>query len=183
MPRIPRECESPLRITLAQGISRGERMDYTLQKSVELGVSRIIPLSTERCGVKFDAKRAAKRLQHWQGVIISACEQSGRNDIPEILPTISLHAWLDAHRVPCQQQEALRLLLHPRATQSLRQLTPPTGEISLLIGPEGGLSDNEIDMATQCGFEGIQLGPRVLRTETAGVAALAALQSYWGDLG
>ncbi len=179
----PRECESPLRITLAQGISRGERMDYTLQKSVELGVSRIIPLSTERCGVKFDAKRAAKRLQHWQGVIISACEQSGRNYIPEILPAISLHAWLDAHRASNQpQNEALRLMLQPRATQSLRQLTPPTGEISLLIGPEGGLSDNEIEVSTQCGFQGIQLGPRVLRTETAGVAALAALQSYWGDL-
>jgi len=174
----PRECESPLPITLAQGVSRGERMDYTLQKSVELGINRIIPLTTERCGVKFDAKRAEKRRQHWQGIIISACEQCGRNRIPELLPVTSLSHWLGQ-----QHNEALQLVLHHRATQSLRQLAPSSEPISLLIGPEGGLSDNEIENAVQCGFQGIQFGPRVLRTETASVAALAALQTHWGDLG
>lgn len=184
----PRECESPLHITLAQGISRGERMDYTLQKSVELGVNCIIPLCTERCGVKFDTKRAAKRLQHWQRIIISACEQCGRNCIPKILPIISLPAWLDTLERDSQQQAsaqplALRLVLHHRATQSLGQLAAPTARISLLIGPEGGLSSDEIKIASQFGFQGIQLGPRILRTETAGVTALAALQTHWGDLG
>jgi len=174
----PRESESPLQITLAQGISRGERMDYTLQKSVELGVNRIIPLTTERCGVKLDEKRAAKRLLHWQGILISACEQCGRNRVPEILPITSLSHWLGEDR-----GNTLQLVLHHRATHSLRQLAPPTGEIALLIGPEGGLSENEIENASQRGFQGIQFGPRVLRTETASVAALAALQTHWGDLG
>ncbi|MBL1259944.1 MAG: 16S rRNA (uracil(1498)-N(3))-methyltransferase [Thiotrichaceae bacterium] len=173
-----REAESPLQITLAQGISRGERMDYTLQKSVELGVHRIIPLTTERCGVKLDEKRAAKRLQHWQGVIISACEQCGRNRIPEILPITPLARWLGENHTKTQP-----FVLHHRATHSLRQLPPPSGPISLLIGPEGGLSDSEIKRASQSGFKGIQLGPRILRTETAGIAALAALQTHWGDLG
>ncbi len=182
----PRECESPLQITLAQGISRSERMDYTLQKSVELGINRIIPLTTERCGVKFDAKRAAKRLQHWRGIIISACEQCGRNRIPEILPVTSLTNWLDQ-----PYDETLPLVLHHRATISLKQLTPPSvaasepppRPISLLIGPEGGLSEGEIERAAQCGFQEIQFGPRVLRTETAAVATLAAIQTQWGDLG
>lgn len=176
----PREYESPLQITLIQGISRGERMDYTLQKSVELGVNRIIPLSTERCNVKFDEKRAAKRQQHWQGVVISACEQCGRNRIPEIMPVLSLHHWLTTLE---DNSNELRLLLNPRATRTLRQLNPVTKELSLLIGPEGGLSEREIETAIQSGFQGIQLGPRILRTETAGVAALAALQSHWGDMG
>ncbi len=174
----PRESESPLQITLAQGISRGERMDYTLQKSVELGVNRIIPLTTERCGVKLDEKRSTKRLLHWQGVIISACEQCGRNRIPEIQPITSLAHWLDENHTETQP-----FVLHHRATHSLRQLTSPSGPISLLIGPEGGLSDNEIESASQSGFQGIQFGPRILRTETASIAALAALQTHWGDLG
>jgi len=174
----PRESESPLQITLAQGISRGERMDYTLQKSVELGVDSIIPLTTERCGVKLDEKRAAKRLQHWQGIIISACEQCGRNRIPDIQPITSLVHWLDENHAETQS-----FVLHHRATHSLRQLTPPSGPISLLIGPEGGLSENEIESTSQSGFQGIQFGPRILRTETAGIAALAALQMHWGDLG
>jgi len=174
----PRECESPLRVTLAQGISRGERMDYTLQKSVELGVSQIVPLSTERCGVKFEAKRAARRLQHWRGVVISACEQCGRNRIPEIMPITSLPNWLGR-----QMGDERRLVLHHRVAQTLRGLEAPAGRISLLIGPEGGLSDNEIEIASQFGFQGVRLGPRILRTETAGVAALAALQTHWGDMG
>jgi len=179
----PQERESPLQITLAQGISRGERMDYTLQKSVELGVNRIIPLATERCGVKFDAKREAKRLQHWQGVVVSACEQCGRNRIPEVLPVLSLPTWLTDLQNDFDKNNQLRLILAPQATQTLRQLTPTTGELILLIGPEGGLSDREIAMSQQHEFQGVQLGPRVLRTETAGVAALAALQSHWGDMG
>ncbi len=174
----PRESESPLQITLAQGISRGERMDYTLQKSVELGVNRIIPLTTERCGVKLDEKRAAKRQQHWQGIIISACEQCGRNRIPEILPITSLACWLGENHTETQP-----FVLHHSAKHSLRQLAPPCGPISLLIGPEGGLSENELENASQGGFQGIQFGPRILRTETASIAALAALQTYWGDLG
>ncbi len=174
----PRECESPLNITLAQGVSRGERMDYTLQKSVELGVTRIIPLITERCGVKLDAKRAEKRLQHWQGVIISACEQCGRNRLPEILPLTSLTHWLSQ-----PDSTAARWVLHHRAAHSMRQLAAPAGEVSLLIGPEGGLSRREIESAIQHGFQAVQFGPRILRTETAGVATLAAIQTHWGDLG
>lgn len=173
----PRECESPLLITLAQGISRGERMDYTLQKSVELGVNRIVPLITERCGVKLDEKRAAKRLQHWQGVIISACEQCGRNRIPELLPITSLSSWLDQ-----QGTAGLNLVLHHRATLSLAGLAKPNTPVTFLIGPEGGLSNSEINATEQCSFQGIQLGPRILRTETAGVAALTALQTRWGDM-
>lgn len=173
----PRESESPLQLVLAQGISRGERMDYTLQKSVELGVNRIVPLITERCGVKFDQHRAARRAQHWQGVIISACEQCGRNRIPVLLPVTPLVSWLEQ-----VAKSDLNLVLHHRANRSLSRLKRRDGPVTLLIGPEGGLSDGEINAAGRYGFHAVRLGPRILRTETAGVAALATLQSRWGDM-
>lgn len=173
--------ESPLAITLAQGISRGERMDYTLQKSVELGVRRIVPLTSEFCQVRLDGARMEKRLRHWQGVINGACEQSGRTRLPELGTVHSLPEWLAAEDHP-----ALRLVLDPRADHGLAALAAPDPglaerEVILLIGPEGGLSEREIAMARAAGYTGLRLGPRVLRTETAGVAALAALQTLWGD--
>lgn len=169
------EREPPLELWLAQGISRGERMDYTVQKAVELGVSRIIPLFTERCGVHLDGDRLAKRLQHWHAVAVSACEQCGRNRLPDIAPALPLAEWLAA------PTPGLHLVLDPEAEGSLSRLPPPAGPVILLIGPEGGLSDQELHLARQSNFLGLRLGPRVLRTETAAVAALAALLAMWGD--
>lgn len=169
------EREPPLPLWLAQGISRGERMDYTIQKAVELGVSRIVPLFTERCTVRLDGQRLEKRLQHWRGVAAAACEQCGRNRIPEIAPAVPLGAWL------ASSAEGLRLVLDPDAAQTLAQLPPPAGPVTLLIGPEGGLADQELRLAAQSNYRGLRLGPRVLRTETAAVAALAAILARWGD--
>lgn len=168
--------ESPLHTTLAQGISRGERMDYTLRKAVELGVSAIQPLFTEYCQVQLKGERLDKRMEHWRGVIIAACEQSGRNRIPPLHTPCSLQEWLQ--RLP----SGLHLALDPRAAEGLPQLETPTIPISLLVGPEGGLSENEMDLLRRAGYLGIRLGPRILRTETAALAALAALQSRWGDM-
>jgi len=167
--------EPPLELWLAQGISRGERMDYTIQKAVELGVSRIIPLFTEHCGMRIDGERLNKRLQHWQAVAISACEQCGRNRIPQVDAAITLTQWL------ASSAEGLQLVLDPEAEQTLSQLPMPTGPITLLVGPEGGLSDPELQLARQSNYQGLRLGPRVLRTETAAVATLAALLATWGD--
>ncbi len=169
------ERETPLALWLAQGISRGERMDYTIQKAVELGVKRIMPLFTEHCGVRLDGERQDKRIKHWQGVAISACEQCGRNRIPHIETPMPLTQWLTTPNA------GLRLVLDPEADHALAQLTAPTGPVTLLIGPEGGLSDQEVALAKQAGYLGLRLGPRVLRTETAAVAALAALLATWGD--
>ena len=171
----PRTCEPPLELWLAQGISRGERMDYTVQKAVELGVSRIIPLFTERCGVQLGGERLEKRVHHWQAVVISACEQSGRNRVPEIAAPRALQAWL------AEPSTGLALVLDPEADSSLGALPAPSGPVSLLIGPEGGLTDHEITLAKQAAYTGLRLGPRILRTETAAVAALAALLARWGD--
>ncbi len=170
------DLESPLRITLAQGISKGDRMDYTIQKAVELGVSRIVPLSTERSVVNLKGERLEKKLTHWQGVIISACEQCGRNTLPELLPQQTLNQWL------ANKPAGQGLLLDHRAENSLGSLQI-SGELTLLIGPEGGLSEQERQYAIDSGYQGIRLGPRVLRTETAALTALAGLQSRWGDLG
>lgn len=172
----PIDRESRLDITLAQCVSKGERMDYTVQKAVELGVTRILPLLSERSVVKLDAERWDKKLEHWRGIAVSACEQSGRTRLPEVLPVQKLDTWL------ASSDQALRLVLAPTESVSLRSL-PAASHIALLIGPEGGLSDKEIAAARRAGCIGIGLGPRVLRTETAGVAALAALQLLWGDLG
>lgn len=174
----PHESESPLHITLAQGISRGERMDYTIQKAVELGVNQIIPLITEHCNVRLDHERAAKRQQHWQAVAISACEQSGRNYVPACLPPVNLNAWL-ADQI--NNEDILRVVLHHRADKGLRAVVDRPRTITLLAGPEGGLSDAEIQSAMHYGFNDAKLGPRVLRTETAALAALASLQTLWGD--
>ncbi|MDP3294460.1 MAG: 16S rRNA (uracil(1498)-N(3))-methyltransferase [Nevskia sp.] len=172
----PVDRESRLAITLAQCVSKGERMDYTVQKAVELGVTRILPLLSERSVVKLDAERWDKKLEHWRGIATSACEQSGRTRLPEVAAVQKLDAWL------ASSDQALRLVLAPTESVSLRSLAGATN-IALLIGPEGGLSDHEIAAARRAGCIGIGLGPRVLRTETAGVAALAALQLLWGDLG
>lgn len=169
--------ESPLRLTLVQGISRGERMDLVVQKATELGVARLVPVLTERSVVKLDAAQAAKRLQHWQGVVAAACEQSGRAWLPEVLPPQPLLKWLAQ---PAAAGEA-RFLLHPGATTRVRDL-PALRAATLLIGPEGGLSPQEREAALQSGFQDLSLGPRILRTETAALAALAALQAVAGDL-
>jgi 16S rRNA (uracil1498-N3)-methyltransferase len=171
------ESESPLNITLLQGISSGDRMDYTIQKAVELGVKRIQPLATERSVVKLTKERAAKRLAHWQGVVHSACEQSGRAFVPVVEAPVSLSQWLAAN----EQANTHRILLNPVGAKRLAALAKPSDEIQLLIGAEGGLSPNEIDMASAGGFQSIILGPRILRTETAALAAIASMHTVWGD--
>ncbi|AYZ30289.1 16S rRNA (uracil(1498)-N(3))-methyltransferase [Serratia sp. FDAARGOS_506] len=171
------DIESPLNLHLGQVISRGEKMEFTIQKSIELGVNVITPLFSERCGVKLDGERLAKKIQQWQKIAIAACEQCGRNRIPEIREAMSLEAW-------CAEQDgSLKLNLHPRASHSINTLPQPVDRVRLLIGPEGGLSADEIAMTTGHGFTDILLGPRVLRTETTALTAITALQVRFGDLG
>jgi 16S rRNA (uracil1498-N3)-methyltransferase len=173
----PTETESPLRLTLAQAVARGEKMDLIMQKATELGVVRIVPLLTERSEVKLDASRAEKRLAHWRSVVASACEQSGRARLPEVLAAQPLQTWLDR----LADDGALRLALLPDGTKNARDLRfGPAGGI-LVIGPEGGLGERDRQALTASGFAGLRLGPRILRTETAGMAALAALQALHGD--
>jgi 16S rRNA (uracil1498-N3)-methyltransferase len=167
----------PLVIHLALGISRGERMDFALQKSVELGVDSITPLFTERTVVKLDARRLQRRLEHWQGVVTSACEQSGRAYLPSLHEPIRLKAWLEGKGTLGQGT----LLLYPQAKRTLPELPPPTGAVTLLIGPEGGFSEKERSSAYDRGCRGVRLGPRILRAETAPLAAMAAVQVLWGD--
>jgi len=171
-----KENESPLNIHLGQAISRGDRMDFTLQKSVELGVNTITPLFTERCGVKLSGERLQKKIDQWQKIIVSACEQSGRCSVPIVNPAISVDDWLK------QQSSALKLNLHPKASHSIMNLPEENTRVRLLIGPEGGLNDNEIERANASGFYDVLLGPRVLRTETAALTAITALQCRYGDL-
>jgi 16S rRNA (uracil1498-N3)-methyltransferase len=168
--------ESPLTVTLAQAISSGERMDYTVQKAVELGAAAVQPLATERSLVRLADSRAARRVAHWQAVAIAACEQCGRNRVPPVLPIVPLERWL-ALRDP----QACGLMLAPGADISITALTPPLRPLVLLVGPEGGLAPREQEAARAAGFSELRLGPRVLRTETAAVAALAAMQALWGD--
>jgi 16S rRNA (uracil1498-N3)-methyltransferase len=170
--------ESPLAVMLAQGMSSGERMDYTVQKAVELGAAAIRPLATSRSVVRLDAERAQKRVAHWQAVVIAACEQSGRNSVPQVLPVMNFNDWL-AHEAG--QATTLRVLLAPSAPSALRDLPRPAGGVTLLAGPEGGLSPQEQHDAQASGFTPVRLGPRVLRTETAALAALSAMQTLWGD--
>jgi len=173
----PAGNESPLRLTLAQAVARGDKMDLIVQKATELGVARIVPLLTERSEVKLDAARAEKRLAHWRAVVASACEQSGRAYVPEVTAAQPLSAWLD--QLP--DDGALRLALLPGAAVAARALQfGPAGGL-LVIGPEGGLGERDVQALTTCGFVGLGLGPRILRTETAGLAALAALQALHGD--
>ena len=176
------ENESNLNITLLQGISAGDRMEYTLQKAVELGVTQIIPIKTERSVVKLSPERAEKRLEHWQNIVVSACEQSGRAVIPQLEAPTTMALWLA--KTPSSfkvEGKALRITLDPLADKKLADLTKPQGEIQLLIGAEGGLSNEELSLAKQHGFIGVQLGQRILRTETAPLAAIAAMQTLWGD--
>lgn len=173
----PAGTESPLRLTLAQAVARGEKMDLIMQKATELGVARIVPLLTERSEVKLDAARAEKRLAHWRSVVASACEQSGRARLPEVLGAQPLQVWLDQ----LTDDGALRLALLPEGTQNARDLRFGPAGGSLVIGPEGGLGERDIQVLTAHGFAGLRLGPRILRTETAGMAALAALQALHGD--
>jgi len=170
--------ESPLQLTLAQGVARGEKMDLIVQKATELGVARIVPLFTERSEVKLDPARAEKRLQHWRAVAASACEQSGRVRLPEVMPAQSLQTWLEN----LANDGTRRLALLPEGTQRVRNVRFGQSGGLLVVGPEGGLGDSDIAALREAGFQGLQLGPRILRTETAGLAALAALQALHGDL-
>lgn len=170
-------CESRLKIMLGQVISKGDRMDYAVQKSTELGVDTIVPLTSERCDVRLKGDREDKRIRHWQQVAISAAEQCGRATVPTVTPLFSLSDWF-RHSETCD----LRLVLHHRTERPLAEMEPPSQGIALLIGPEGGLSEDEIRGALDHGFAPAALGPRVLRTETAPVAALTLCQWLWGDL-
>jgi len=175
---VERNVESPLAIQLLQGISRGDRMDFVVQKVTELGVQRITPLITEYSVVKLEPKRAEKRLQHWRGIAASACEQSGRNVLPQIDAPQPLRNWLGENfEVP-----GARVILKPGAEDSIRSIRSDVCELILLIGPEGGFSDAEYELAEATGFSATGFGERILRTETAAVAAIAALQTLYGDL-
>lgn len=171
------ETESPLNITLLQAISSGDRMDFTIQKAVELGVKHIQPISSQRSVVKLNAERAEKRTEHWQNIAISACEQSGRAFIPKVLSPVTLDKWISLH----PQGQDTRILLNPIGAKRLTELNKPAAEVVLLIGAEGGLNTTEIELATVHGFQSIVLGPRILRTETAALTAIAAMQLVWGD--
>ena len=170
--------ESPLKVHLVQGISRGERMDFVVQKATELGVKRITPLLTERGIVKLDDRRAEKRRQHWQKVAASACEQCGRVRLPLLDAPVRLDAWLGAKPNHIESDVVLR----PGAEQSLAEIDMPATKVCILVGPEGGFSDAEYQLTEAAGFTAVSMGPRVLRTETAAAAALAILQARWGDL-
>ncbi|HEZ6399606.1 TPA: 16S rRNA (uracil(1498)-N(3))-methyltransferase [Neisseria meningitidis] len=168
--------ESPLNITLIQSISSGERMDFTLQKSVELGVTAIQPIISERCIVRLDGERAAKRLARWQEIVISACEQSGRNTVPPVLPIIGYREALD--KMP---SESTKLIMSINRARKLGDIRQPSGAIVFMVGPEGGWTEQEEQQAFDAGFQAVTLGKRILRTETAPLAALAAMQTLWGD--
>jgi len=171
----PPEPPAALPIHLGVGISRGERMDFALQKAVELGVVGISPLFTERTLVRLPGERLAKRHQHWWGVVIAACEQSGRRRPPTLTPPRALGDWL-------AEDQSGGLILDPNGEHSLADFDSAPPAVTLLVGPEGGLSAKEREAARQMGFTGLRLGPRILRTETAPLAAIAALQALWGDL-
>lgn len=170
-----KNSESPLDLTLVQAISSGERMDFTLQKSVELGVNRIVPILSERCVVKLSGERADKRLARWQDIVVAACEQCGRNTVPEVQPIVSLYDYLR------NKDARLHLLMSLNHAKSLRELIPSPTQIALMIGPEGGWTTAEEQLAFDSGCQAITLGRRVLRTETASLAAIAAMQTLWGD--
>lgn len=169
------ECESPLSITLVQALQAGDKMDFTIQKAVELGVRDIVPVESRRSVLRLAGERAAKRVAHWQGVVASACEQCGRNQVPLVAPVEKLESWLAR-----PANGALRLMLDPEAETSFASIRPE-GAVQLLIGSEGGLDPQEMVAARQAGFRAVRMGPRVLRTETAGLAALAVMQALWGD--
>lgn len=168
--------ESPLNITLVQAVSAAERMDFTLQKSVELGVAEIRPIISERCVVRLSGERAEKRVARWQEIVVSACEQSGRNIVPKVLP-------LTTYAQALQQlpQETTKLLMSLNRAQKLSDVRPQSGKVVFMVGPEGGWTEKEEQQAFDAGFQSVTLGKRVLRTETASLAAIAAMQTLWGD--
>ena len=168
--------ESPLNITLVQAVSAAERMDFTLQKSVELGVAEIRPIISERCVVRLSGERAEKRVARWQEIVVSACEQSGRNIVPKVLP-------LTTYAQALQQlpQETAKLLMSLNRAQKLSDVQPQSGKVVFMVGPEGGWTEKEEQQAFDAGFQSVTLGKRVLRTETASLAAIAAMQTLWGD--
>lgn len=169
--------ESPLQVTIGQTISRGERMDYAIQKAVESGVYKIQPLFSERCEVRLNDARLEKRVQHWQQVAISAAEQCGRGTVPEVCAPLQLHDWVK------KCNDMLKLTLHHHSARPLSQFNcPENNKLALLVGPEGGLTEDEVEQAKAHDFNAIALGPRVLRTETAPIVALTALNLLWGDL-
>ncbi len=174
--RNERSVESPLQVTLGLGISRGDRMDLSVQKAVELGVNKITPLLTERCVVQFKGEKKPQRLVHWQKIVQHAAEQSGRTQLPELLEIEQLCNWVGG-------QQGLKVFLDPYAETSLAELKPEDMKVTLLTGPEGGFSDHERELAKAAGFIPVRLGSRILRTETASLAALAAVQMLWGDFG
>jgi len=174
---VAAQRESPLRTVLAQALCSSEKMDWVIQKATELGVTEIQPLDTERSVARLSAERAEKRLQHWQQVAISACEQSGRNVLPIIQPPQDIMAWLRSMR----ESSVSKFILLPEGAQSLHAQAEPQGQAILMIGAEGGYTAAESDTALLCGFTPIRMGARVMRTETAAVAGLTALQMLWGD--
>ncbi len=171
-----RSVESPLQLSLGLGISRGDRMDLSVQKSVELGVTQITPLVTDRCVVQFNAEKKSQRLTHWQKIAQHAAEQSGRTLLPEFTHISLLPDWLP-------EQQGLKVFLDPYAKTALNELSPDNNQVTLLTGPEGGFADFERELAHTAGFIPVRLGSRILRTETASLAALAAVQMLWGDFG
>ena len=173
----PGTPDSPLKITLVQGVSRSERMDWTLQKATELGVAMITPVLAARSVVRLDEKQAAKKQEHWRSIVVGACEQSGRTRVPVVNTPVPLRDYLANSR-----REGMRLVLSPSGPASLAGLSSIPHRVELLIGPEGGLDDEELTAAQKANYMPVRLGPRVLRTETAAVVALSVLQGFWGDL-
>ena len=178
--KLEKSNESNLDITLIQGISRHDRMDATIQKSIELGVNRIIPVLCQRSNAKLDSSKREKKLSHWKKIAISACEQSGRSSIPEICEMLPLSE-LYTHKVDLLHPDAEKLLLDPLSSTRLKNIDIKGSAVEILIGPEGGLNAEEVSRLTDSGFSSIGLGPRILRTETAGPAVISALQTLWGD--
>ncbi|MGN6745514.1 MULTISPECIES: 16S rRNA (uracil(1498)-N(3))-methyltransferase [unclassified Neisseria] len=168
--------ESPLNITLVQAVSAAERMDFTLQKSVELGVAEIRPVISERCVVRLSGERAEKRVARWQEIVVSACEQSGRNIVPKVLPLTTYAQAL--RQLP---QETAKLLMSLNRAHKLSDVRPQSGKVVFMVGPEGGWTEKEEQQAFDAGFQSVTLGKRVLRTETASLAAIVAMQTLWGD--
>lgn len=173
---IPVSAESSLSIHLGQGISKGEKMDWVIQKATELGVHEITPLLSRRCDVKLSEDRWDKRWQHWQAVAISACEQCGRDKIPIINTPQTIQNWIT------QSFTGIKIIFHPNGAEKLAAFSQQVQQANLLIGPEGGFDDSEVEFAKQNGFKSVELGPRILRTETAAISGIAILQSYFGDM-
>jgi len=171
------ERETALDLTLVQALPASDKMDFVVQKAVELGVRRIQPVAAKRSVVKLAGERAERRVTHWRNVAIAACEQSGRNRVPDVAPILDLPQYLGM----AAQQNGMRLICAPGVAARLRDLAPPSVPVSLLIGPEGGFEESELLAAGAAGFQAIGLGPRILRTETAGLGAVAAMMALWGD--